>query len=161
MTEDRGYGWWTTFEKIDEVVQNLEKMGIPNPSGTYLIDINKEYSPEELRSLLQRFGSYLSILYGLEGKVEGQCHALKEGYKTGLQVALVRQTTNGKTVKDREGEIVSGNDMFLTTRRMEIDNESVLKVIQGYRKSYESAYNTISRLITLMLGEVQHLGGAG
>lgn len=159
LMPEEDYGWWKTFEKMDATKDDLKNMGIPNPAGTRLIDWDKQYSPPELRDMLQRFGSYLSILYGLEGEIEGQCHALKEGYKTGVQVAMVRSESAAKTIKDREGEVISGNELFLSTKRMEIDNESILKLVQGYRKAYESAYNTISRLITLMLGEAEHLGG--
>lgn len=156
IVSGRGYGWWTTFRKIDEFEADLEKM-VPHPVKQRLIDIDKEYTPTELSDLLQKFGSYLAILHHTEGVVEAQCHALKEGFKTGLSVATAKYESKSKTtaVTAKEAEVLAGNELLKQTRRLQIDNEACLIIVKSWRQSYEQAFATASRLVTLMLGEAQ------
>lgn len=153
ILEGRGWGWWTVFKDIDDYEREIGKI-IPDPVKNPLIQTDHEYTPTELSDMLQQLGSYLSILYAHESKVEAHCNALREGFKTGLQVAMARYETESKTVKGQEAEILSGNELFLQTKRMEIKDESILLVISGWRKAYEQAYATISRIVSLRIGEV-------
>lgn len=159
LTENRGYGWWVTYHKIADIEKELTSMGIPDPSKYRLISIDHQYTPSELRDLLQKFGSYLSNLFAVEQKLVAQNHALKEGLKTGLKVAMQNLEDKKGSVTDRESEVLSNNELLLNTRRLEIDTASLMELVSGWRKAYESAYATASRLITLMIGEAQHLGG--
>lgn len=161
LTEGRGYGWWVTYQKIDGIEKELTAMGILDPSKYRLIDPEHQYTPDELRSLLQRFGSFLSNLHAIEQKLVAQNYALKEGLKTGLKVTASKTESKAKSVGDRDAEILSSNELLLETRRLEIDTGSLIELVSGWRKSYESAYATTSRLITLLLGEAAHLGGNG
>lgn len=161
LMEGRGYGWWTAFKRIADLEKELEQMGIPDPGKYRLIQVDHQYTPDELRKLLQSFGGYLANLYAIEAKLLAQKLALEKGMKTGLQVAMVRIENKKSTVKDREGEVLSENELLLNTRRLEIDTGSAYELASGWRKSYESAYNAASRMISLMIGEAQHLGGNG
>lgn len=154
ITEYRGYGWWSTFKTLDEFEAELDKL-VPNPANTRQIELDQEYTPEELRNLLQHFGSYLTTLNGLEARAEAQCHALKEGFNTGIKIAVANAADKKGTVSAREGDVLAASDLFKHTKRMQIDNESVLLLIKGRRSAYEEAWATTSRLISLMLGEVQ------
>jgi hypothetical protein len=154
ITEHRGYGWWSTFKKLDEFESDLEKQ-IPNPGKQRLLDIDKEYLPFELRDLLQRFGSYIATLHHLEGMVEAQCLTLKEGFKTGMSVAITQLESPEATVSGRESQVLATNELFRQTKRMQIDNEAILALLKGWREAYETAWNTTSRLITLAVGEAQ------
>lgn len=154
IVSGRGYGWWTTFKKIDEFEADLEKM-VPHPVKSRLIDIDKEYLPSELSDLLQKFGSYLAILHHTEGVIEAQCHALKEGFKTGLSVATARHESKATAVTAKEAEVLAGNELLKQTRRLQINNEACLIIVKSWRQSYEQAFATASRLVTLMLGEAQ------
>lgn len=154
LSKNKGYGWWTTFKKLDEIEADLEKI-MPNPGKGLLIDINHEYTPLELRDLLQRFGAFLSTLNHTEGLIEAQCHTLKEGFKTGLSVAMSTRESKETSISGREAEVLASSDLLKTNRRMQIDNEATLLLIQGWRKAYEAAYQTASRLVTLFIGESQ------
>lgn len=153
MSEE-SYTLQHTYQKLDALVVDLEKIA-PNPTKYRLIDLNKEYTPQELRDLLQKFGSYLSSIHPIEARIEAECHAIKEGLKTGLSIAVARAEKEG-TVKDREAHILSTNEALKKTRMLQIDNESSLIIVQGWRKAYEAAYTCVSRIVTLELGEMQH-----
>lgn len=161
LMEGRGYGWWTAFKRIADQEKELEQMGIPDPGKYRLIQADHQYSPEELRKLLQTFGGYLANLYAVENKLLAQKSALEKALKTGLQVATQQIEEKKTTVKDKEAAVLSSNELLLNTRRLEIDTGSAYDLVSGWRKAYESAYNAASRLITLMIGEAQHLGGNG
>lgn len=141
------------FNKLEDLIKELEKI-CPDPAKGRIIDIEKEYTPQELRDLLQKFGSYLSSLHTIEAKIEAQCHAIKEGLKTGISLS-VSQMENKATIKDREANLLASNESLRELKRMQIYYESYLTLVQGWRQAYHSAYSTISRLITLMLGEIQ------
>lgn len=154
IAQNRGWGWWTVFKDLEEFERDLEAQ-LPNPSKSRLIDTEREYSPKELNDAMQIFGGYLSILYHLEGKCEAQCHALKEGFKNGMIVAMARSPSASSTLTAKEGEILSENQLFSDTKKLQIKHESTLMLIQGWRKSYEQAFATISRIVTLRGSEAQ------
>ena len=140
-----------TFDKLDAFEADLEKM-MPNPGKVRLIDINKEYSPTELQDMLQHFGSYLATLHWNVAMIEAQTHALKESLKTGLQVRVVGADPK-LTVSAREAEVLAGDELLRDTRRLQIDNESVLILAKGWLSAYEAAYAAISRIVSLTIGE--------
>lgn len=149
----RGWGWWTVFKNLDSFEQELRGM-MDDPYSTRLYDWNKEYTPVELRDLLQKFGSHLATLHRLEGRITAQCVALKQGYQTGIKVALTRTDSRETTVSGREAEILANNDLFSNTKKIEIDNEALLEMIKGWRNAYQIAWETVSRIITLSGQEV-------
>lgn len=154
VIENQDWGWWTVFKRLDEFELDLEKL-VPNPGKQRLIDLDHEYTPAELRELLQRFGSYLASLHNLEGKIEGQCHALREGFKNGIAIAVANSESKTSTITGKEAEVLASNELFKQTKRMQIDHEATLLVIKGWRQAYEQAWATVSRIISLNLGEVQ------
>lgn len=154
IVENRGWGWWSIFKHLDELEADLEKQ-IPNPGKVRLLDLDKEYLPAELRDLLQHFGSYLSNLHHIEAIIEAQGHALREGFKTGLTVAMAQSNSSASTVSGKEAEVLANNELLRDTRKMQIDHEATLILIKGWRQAYEQAFQTVSRLITLAIGEVQ------
>lgn len=152
LVQGRGWGWWTCWKKLDEFEADLERM-MPHPGKVRLLDLDREYTPTELRDLLQRFGSYLSNLHHLEAMIEAQGHALRESYKVSMGVAI--RDLEAGTLRDREAEVLSGSETFKQTKRMEIEHQSTLTLIKGWRVAYEQAWSTVSRLISLTIGEVQ------
>lgn len=149
------YSLYRTYEKMDSIVKDLEKIA-PNPITTRVIEYDKEYTPQELRDLLQRFGSFLSTIHPLEARIEAECYAIREALKTGMAICIANLDEKG-TVKDREAMVMASNEGLRKTRMLQIDNESSLIIVQGWRKAYESAYSTTSRLITLALGEAEFM----
>lgn len=147
-----GWGWWSVFQQLDQYEVELAAL-VPNPSNTNLIELNREYTPTELQDLLQKYGSYLSTIHYIEGKLEAQCHAIKESFKTGVSVAMAESELSATSVTGKEAEVVAGSEIFRETRKLQIANESQLLLLKGWRESYETAWNTISRIITLRMGE--------
>lgn len=154
ITEDRGWGWWSVFHKLEDFEAELEQL-IPNPHKQRLIDLDTEYTPEDLENMLQKFGSYLASLHHTEGMLEAQCHALKQGLKTGMDIAIAQNSTINKipTVSGRETAMLSGQEVFRDTRKMQIEFESTLLLVKGWRNAYEQAWTTTSRIISLRIGE--------
>lgn len=152
LVQGRGWGWWSVYKRLSDFEDELSAL-VPNPAKQRLIDVKDSYTTTQLRDMLQHFGSYLSTLHNMEGLVEARCHALKEGLKTGLQVAVSQSESKASSVTAREGEIMSTSEVFKMTRKMQIEEEACLLLVTGWRKSYEAGWNTISRLITQEMGE--------
>lgn len=154
MTED--YSIEGARLKLDEFQSQLEQL-IPNPSTYRLLDLEKEYTPTELRDLLQRYGSYLSNLYALEGRIEAEALLVDRGFKTGLAVAVAQSESKTSTISGKEAEILASNSAFRDLKKLQIYNDSYITLIKGWREAYQQGYNTVSRLISLLLGEAEHL----
>lgn len=152
ITEYRGWGWWTVFKDIDEIEIDLEKLMV-HPGKERLIEIGKEYNPTELRDMLQTFGSNVSTLHVIEGKISGHCHGLREGFKTGMAIAIARLDSKAATITAKENEILDKQELFRDTKKLQIKNEACLELVQGWRKAYENAWSTVSRIISLEIGE--------
>jgi hypothetical protein len=142
-------------EKLDEFQKSLEML-IPNPSNYRLLDLNREYTPQELRDLLQKYGSYVATLCSLEGRLEAESVLVDKGLKTGLAVAIT-QLDPKTTIAAREAEVLASSDTFRDLRKMQIYNEAYSALLKGWKDAYQQAYTTVSRLISLLLGEVEHL----
>lgn len=152
LTENRGWGWWTVWAAVDEVEKSLETF-MPNPAKTLLIE-EREYTPTELQDLLQKLGSHLATLHSLLGKNYATAHALKEGFNGAVKVGIAQlEGSKTRTVKDKEGQLMAGNELLRQTKRMQIQSDSVAIMLKGWVDSYEIAWQTISRIITLKMGE--------
>lgn len=158
LTEGRGWGWWTVFHSMEEVETQLDKL-MPNPGKVALIDDTREYTPTELQDLLQMLGSHLATLHALVGKNMGSAHALKEGFNWAVKVGLNDLETTETTVSGREGQLMANNELLRQTKRQQIQSESVLAMLKGWIDSYDMAWQTVSRIITLRLGEVSLMTG--
>lgn len=143
-------------EKLDEFQKSLEML-VPNPSGYRLLDLNREYTPQELRDLLQKYGSYVATLCSLEGRLEAESVLVDKGLKTGLSVAVTQLDSKTTTVSGREAEILASNEMFRDLKKLQIYNEAYMALLKGWKDAYQQGYSTVSRLISLLLGEVEHL----
>lgn len=153
IVKSRGFGWWSVYESLHEYENDL-KQQIPHPGEYRLLKLEGEYTPTELSDMLQHFGSYLATLHYLEGMLEAQCHALKEVFKTALQVSMASGESEAKTVAAREGEAIASNELLRETRRNQIEMEAKLLLLKGWREAYDIAWSTTSRIITLRGGEL-------
>lgn len=151
LVEGRGWGWWTVFHSMEEVEQELEKI-MPHPAKVALIE-EREYTPTELQDILQMLGGHLALLHSLVGKNIGSVHALKEGYNAAIKVGLVDVETSETTVTGKEGQLLFGNELLRETKRRQIQSEAVLAMLKGWIDAYDIAWQTVSRVITLRMGE--------
>lgn len=150
MTED--FSIASARQKLDNFKDQLEKL-VPNPGANRLLDLNREYTPDELRSLLQQFGSYISSLAAVVGQIEAEHLIVSEGLKTGMEIAMEQMELKGTTITQRKAELMANDSRFADLRKLEIMNEAMLALVRGWLKSYESAYASVSRIITLFIGE--------
>jgi len=153
LVAGRGWGWWTVFKDIDAIEIELEREML-NPAKARLIEHNREYTPVELRGLLQLFGSNLAILHAIQAKTDAQGYALDESFKVGMKIAI-KEIPGGDTIASKEGTILQQNALFKQTKRMAINHESVLITIKGWVKAYEAAYTAVSRMLSMDLGEME------
>ena len=140
-------------KKVDLFEKDLEQM-VANPAAQRLINIDVEYTPTELRDLLQHFGSYLATLDALQGKMEAECHLLQKGLKTGIAVSIASKKPKTGTISGDEAEILLASANLRSLKKMEIENEACLLLLKGWIKAYTDAYTAVSRIISIELGEV-------
>ena len=150
--EEQGWGWWTVYTRIQDFETELETI-VPNPRSYRLLAIGEEYTIEQLGALLQNYGSYLSTLHSYKGIIKGQTHGLKQSFSEGLKVAMA-QLGGGGTNASKEGQVMAENETLGLAKKMQIEQEAVFEVVDGWIDSYQIAWDTISRLITIHMGEV-------
>lgn len=143
-------------EKLEEFKAGLVKL-VPDPSTYRLLDLDKDYTPVELRDLLQHYSSYLATLYSLRGRIRAESIIVDRGFKTGMAVARARSGLSKATVADREAEILSENQGFRDLKKMQIFNETYEALLDGWIEAYAQAYAGASRITSLFLGETEHL----
>lgn len=146
-----------TLENAMAKLKSFEEqlaMIVPDPNRERLLELNREYTPDELKALLQKFSSYLASLDAWEGRLEAECHILRKGLATGIAVASARLDSKDKTVSGREAEVLSENEGLRQCKILEIESGANLLIIQGWRKAYSDAYVGVSRIVSLVMGEM-------
>lgn len=138
---------------VDDFEAGLEKL-VVNPRKERILPIDREYTPVELRDMLQRFGSSLAILSSMEGKIESECHLLKEGLKTSTAITVVKEKPKTGSVSGDEAFVLEGSEALRHIRKLQIYNESVLLALKGWRRAYDDAYVSVSRMISIQIGEL-------
>lgn len=150
ITYNKGFGWWTVWASLDEVVTELEQV-MPNPTKTSLLS-QEEYTPSELSDLLRRIGGYLTFLHAYRGRVAGEEYSLDETYDACILVGSAAISSG--TEKSKEAALVAGSALLRETKRMEIKQKSILMMLKGWIDGYERAWDTVSRMYTVMSGEL-------
>ena len=152
--EEEGWGYWSVYKQIDEFEADLEnKFGIPNPRRVRLIDVNKEYTIAEAKALIQIFGSHLAVLHGFSGVIRGQTLGLKKSFEEGMRIA-VSQIPGAGSVTSKRGTALAANEVLAQAKRLEISNEAIVEVIDGWVSAYTKAWETISRMISVDQAEI-------
>lgn len=152
FTIEGAQGW------LDDFQTRLETT-VPCPYGRTL-ELGRDYTSVELENLLQTFGAHLANLFATEGRIKAECHLLKEGYKNGMRVAVARHgSLADTTVSGREGQILSENESFRNVLSLLIKNEAALELIEGWRRAYDQAYASTSRIVALQIGEMNMQSG--
>lgn len=139
-----------TLEQFEAHLEGL----VPNPVKRRLINVEREYSALELKDLLQVLGSHLATLTTIAGKLEAECHLIKETYKKGMAMAMASQSSTATQVAVREAEVLCGSVPLQQLKDQQIDSEAFYIMTKSWRNAYEDAYNAISRIVTLEIGEI-------
>ncbi len=146
---------WSGMEELE---QSLESIG-PNPIKTRLVDPKHEYTIDELKINIQQVGSCLSSLQAIKGKIAGQCHGLKEGINTALDIKMVGYESSQNSVTGKRAEILSESPLLRDGRFKQVSHEACFELVQGWVRAYTVAWETFSRMITEQLGEAEHISG--
>jgi hypothetical protein len=133
---------------LDEFVKILEQIA-PNPASNRLLAIDHEYSMVEIRDLLQHFGSYLASLIGIQGRIEAEQTIISKALKIGISIAILKPEIQSTTISGKEAELLSQDDGFAETKRLEIKNEARLTLVKSWVKAYEAAYTAASRIFSV------------
>lgn len=152
ITENRGWGWWTAFEKQ---IAWLSETGIHMENKQEALVGLNEAPMDTLSAYLMEFGSFLGYLEAQVGVLLGRHVALKEGYESGLNVAMSKLGKEaGTTIKEKEGHVLATNTLLRQTRYQLIEAEVLLETARKHRDAYKVWWDTCSRLISIRIGEM-------
>jgi|TARA_A100001391_G_C4982494_1_gene255719 hypothetical protein len=153
---------WTPMKALGKASQKIEELGIPIFDPQLLQDENlnfgdiASYDDEKIASLLVIYGGYKASLETKVADIEASHGALEaafnEGYSTALFMIVKGYEEEDKKKPTRDelrGEIMSKYDTLRDLKREIIEQEIELKRLQGLLNTYTSAYNAVSRVVTL------------
>lgn len=145
-------------KELDEFKKSIEHV-VPNPINYRVIDPKKDYSTDEIKKLLQEFGSYLSYLHAFIGRLSGEYTIVNKGLKNGLAVAILDpELANLKTLAEREAHILANSPDFAHYKKMEIVAEAEIEMLKGWAKGFETAYAAVSRMLSASEADSLTLG---
>ena len=153
---------WTPMKALGKASQKIESLGIPifDPKLLQNENLNfgdlASYDDGKIASLLVIYGGYKASLETKVADIEASHGALEAAFNEGYSTALVRVTKEYEEVDKKKptrdelrGEIMSTYDTLRDLKREIIEQEIELKRLQGLLNSYTSAYNAVSRVVTL------------
>lgn len=149
ITDAMEWGWWSCFNTQQKW---LESCGVPFPNHKTLFGL-EDASDYQLRKMLQEFGGHVMWLEANIGVMEGRLSALKSGYAAAVLVASGKSDDKKATGKSKEAEAIAGSETLRQTKRMQIEQETVLETAKGMLEGYKKAWETVSRVITSVVAE--------
>jgi hypothetical protein len=121
---------------------------VPDPTSYRVLELNKEYSPQEIKTELQKISSYLAYLYGMTGNFGAENIVVSKGFKRGLSVARLDPSLSGTTLAEKDAQLIAKVPEFAKYAKEEILAEAYLEIIKGWAKAYEAAYTGASRMLS-------------
>jgi len=137
------WGWWSCFKSQEEW---LAGCGVPVPDHDVL-GVAARGTTADLADKLQEFAGYVAWLEAQLGVMEGRRGALAEGYKAAVLVASADAEGKG-TEKSKEAQALARSETLRQTKRLLIEQETVLATAKGLLDSYQAAYDATSRILT-------------
>lgn len=150
IVSKRGWGWWSCFKTQDDW---LKELGIPVPDH-HVLDEAAQASATQLTPLLQRYGGYVAFLETQVGLLEGRMGALEQAYKAAIAVHSA-DIGEKMSEKAKESQILAHNATLKQTRRLQIETEMLYKTAKGMCEGYQRAYEAVSRIVSVRLGEME------
>ena len=153
---------WTPIKAISRAKNSVESFGVPifDPNlpkeHDLLFGQLASYSDTELEKFLVIYGGYKASLETKLADIESVVGALEaafnEGYNAALhQVAKEYEESGTKkpTREELRGEVMTRFDELREQKKDIIDQTVELKRFQGLLNTYTTAYQTVSRVVTL------------
>ena len=102
------------------------------------------------------YGGYKAYLETKIADIESKVGALQAAFNEGYSTALFRvvkqyeETDRKKPTKDElKGEVMDSYETLRELKKDLIEQEATLKKTEGLLNTYTTAYNTVSRIVTL------------
>ena len=153
---------WTPMKALGKAQKEADALGLP----PLIVDLKENdslefsklntYDNKMLADLLAMYGGFKAYLETKIADIESKAGALNaafdEGYSTAIfrVVKMYEEKAQKKPTKDElKGEIMDTYGNLRQLKRDIIEQEASLKKIQGLLNTYTTAYNTVSRVVTL------------
>lgn len=149
LSAAREWGWWSCFKMQEDWLKNS---AIPMPDHKLLFGL-ADANDQTLREMLMKFGGYISWLEAQIGMMEGRRSALKQGYDTAIMVATSRRRGIKATEKSKEADALSESETLRQTKRMQIEQDTLIATAKGMLEGYQRAWETVSRVVTIRMTE--------
>ena len=155
---------WSPIKALGKVKNQVADMGVPDLK----IDLEEREhldfsdlmnsSNRELEEFLIVYGGYKAYLETRISDVKAKKSALSaafdEGYATALSRIVDEREVEGKKKLTREeirGEALDNYPQLKELRQEIIEQESLEIQVEGLLNTYTTAYNTVSRVVTLRM----------
>ena len=150
------WGWWSVYDKQREWLDDVLRH-IPWPDEKALPPID-QMTNVTASKLLQEFGGYLAYLNANQGLLIGRSHALKEVFEASMAATKGRLSGDYKTEAAKEQAALNDPDVgeaLREAKRRHIEIEACILSQKGMIAAYERLWETVSRQITLSIGEAR------
>lgn len=154
MTE-AGFSIEGGLQEVDDFLKSIAGF-VPNPTHYRVLELNKEYTPDEIKKELQKFSSYLSYLYAFLGRMNAEHIVVSKGLKKGMSIARLDSSLDQNlSLTDREAQVLANSPDFARYTKQDILSEAYVEILKGWCKSYEAAYIGASRMLSADEAEAQ------
>ena len=153
---------WTPMKALGKAQKEVDSLGLPpltvdlEENKTLEFSKLNTYDNKILADFLAMYGGYKAYLEtkiaGIESKVGALNAAFDEGYSTALYRTVKMYEESGVKKPTREelrGEVMTRFDELREQKKDIIDQTVELKKFQGLLNTYTTAYQTVSRVVTL------------
>jgi hypothetical protein len=134
---------------------------VPDPTNKRLMDPEAEYTPQQLQWMLQEYGSYISNLSAVKGKMEAEGLTLRRSSKLTRQIVMGRYCSGQGTRAAQEAQVMASEwgTVLIKNEEDMIMTDSCLIFIKGWLEAYKQAYTSASRVVEIMKAEANATGG--
>tara|TARA_R110000824_G_scaffold143310_1_gene310939 strand:+ start:4030 stop:4536 length:507 start_codon:yes stop_codon:yes gene_type:complete len=153
---------WSPIKAISRAKKNVDLFGIPifDPNlpkeHNLLFGDLATYPDNELEKFLIVYGGYKASLETKLADIEAAVGALEaaftEGYNTSVYAVAKEYEESGKKKPNKDelrGEVMTRFEALREQKKDIIDQSVELKKFQGLLNTYTTAYQTVSRVVTL------------
>jgi Arc/MetJ family transcription regulator len=126
---------------------------VPSPIKNRLIQVDNEFTLSELKDMLQILGSHIATLVAIAGKQQAECHLLKETFKKSMSRALANHRSEATQVTIKEAEVLEASEVLQLIKDDQLESEACFMFTKSWVDAYEDAYTSISRIVSVELGE--------
>ena len=159
---------WSPIKALGQAQKEVKEMGVPSlqidldeREGLEFSDLMNS-SNRELEEFLIVYGGYKAYLETRIADVKAKRTALSAAFDEGYATAVSRiaeereEAGKKKFTRDEIRGVVLDNYSQLKELRQEIIEQEALEIqAEGLLNTYTTAYNTVSRVITLRLDNVR------